>query len=279
PGLLARIEVGGSPVGAVGYPLDALRRLNPLWRVAPRWPGPDEAMAGASLASRLGLREGDEIAVAAGGRSARLRLAATVETGGAEDENLFLPLALVQSLAGRPGQASLALVRARLSTVAPEEAARAIEAALPGSEARTLAQVARAEAALLDKVTRLLALVAIAIAAASAFTVAGTLGVLLLGRRREIGLCLALGGGAGRVTGLLFAEAAASGLAGGVLGCLLGAAAAEAIAVTVFGDAVPLVPWAAPLALAVALLLALGAAALPVRRAVRTSPCDTLRAP
>jgi len=70
PALLARVEVAGTPAGAVGYPLDALRRLNPLWRVSPRWPAGEEAMLGASLAARLSLAPGAEVDVATGGRSA-----------------------------------------------------------------------------------------------------------------------------------------------------------------------------------------------------------------
>jgi putative ABC transport system permease protein len=150
---------------------------------------------------------------------------------------------------------------------------------VPGSEARTVSQVARAEGALLEKVRRLLLLVTLALAAAAAFTVSGTLGVLLLARRQEIGLYLALGAGAERVRGLLLAEAAASGIAGGIGGSILGAAAAEAIAATVFGGLVP-ITWMGPsLALATALALALGAALWPVERALRLSPIDTLRAP
>jgi len=279
PALLARVRVDGASAGAVGYPFEALRRLNPLWRVVPRWPEGGEAMAGVSLAGRLGLAPGLEVEVAAGGRTARVRLAATVETGGPEDEDLFLPLALLQDLTGRPGEASLALVRADLASRPADAAARAIEAAVPGAEARTLAQVARAEGALLAKVRRLLLLVTVALGAATAFTVSGTLGVLLLARRQEIGLCLALGAAAATLRRLLLAEAAASGLAGGLGGCLLGALAAETIAASVFGTLVP-VGWApAPLALGTALALALGAALWPVARALQVSPCDTLRAP
>jgi len=279
PALLARVRVGGASAGAVGYPFDALRRLNPLWRVVPRWPEGGEAMVGVSLAGRLALAPGREVEVDAGGRTARVRLAATVETGGPEDEDLFLPLALLQDLTGRRGEASLALVRADLASRPADAAARAIEAAVPGAEARTLAQVARAEGALLAKVRRLLLLVTVALGAATAFTVSGTLGVLLLARRQEIGLCLALGAAAATVRRLLLAEAAASGLAGGLGGCLLGALAAETIAASVFGTLVP-VGWApAPLALATALALALGAALWPVARALQASPCDTLRAP
>jgi len=279
PALLARVRVNGVSAGAVGYGWEALRRLNPLWRVAPRWPQGNEAMAGASLAVRLALAPGQEIAVEAGGRAARVRLAATVETGGAEDDDLFLPLAFLQELAGAPGEVSLALVRADLAGRPPEAVARAVEGAVPGAEARTLSQVARAEEALLAKVKKLLLLVTVALAAATAFTVSGTLGVLLLARRQEIGLCLALGASAGTVRRLLLAEAAASGVAGGLAGCVLGALAAETIAASVFGALVPPGWAAAPLALGTALSLALGAALWPVARALAQSPCDTLRAP
>ncbi len=279
PALLVRIRIDGQAAGAVGYPWERLRELSPLWRVAPRWPEGAEVMAGASLASRLRLAPGQRLEIASGSRTVRVRLASTVETGGPEDEDLFLPLTLAQDLAGAPGQVSLALVRADLRGRTPEAAAHAIEAAVPGAEARTLSQVARAEASLLGKVRRLLLLVTIAVAAATAFTVSGTLGVLLLARRQEIGLCLALGAAPRTVRALLLAEAAASGLAGGLAGCAVGALAAEAVAASVFGSLVP-VGWAAPpLALGAALALALVAALWPVAQALRASPCDSLRSP
>ncbi len=278
PGLVQRVRIGGREAGAAGYPLDALRRMNPLWRVAPHWPGEGEAMAGATLAARFQLEAGETVEVSIGGRSAPIRVAAVVETGGAEDENLFLPLSLLQELAGRPDAVSLVLVRARLDGRGTEAVSHAIEAALPDAEARTLRQVARAEEALLGKVRRLLWLVTLALGAATAFTVSGTLGVLLLGRRQEIGLCLALGAAQGRVRALLLAEAATSGIAGGALGCLVGAAASEAVARSVFGELIPLAAAAPLWALATALGIALAASAWPVERAVRVSPCDTLRA-
>lgn len=280
PGLVLTLRVAGREVGATGWDLQALRRLNPLWRVAPRWPeAPGEAMLGASLATRLGVKPGDAVEVASGERIARVAIVGTVETGGAEDENLLLSLPLAQEISGRAGQASLALVRARLEGRAPEAVARAIEAAVPGAEARTLRQVARSEASLLGKVKRLILLVTIALSAATAFTVAGTLGVLLLARREEIGLYLALGAPPSVVRRLLLSEAAAAGLAGGIAGCLAGAAGAQVVARTVFGTWVPLSAAPPILALAAALGIALGASTWPVQRALQASPCDTLRAP
>jgi putative ABC transport system permease protein len=278
PGLLAGVDLDGEPVAAAGWPLEALQRLNPLWRVRPAWPAQGEAMIGTSLAGRLRLAAGSTVEVRASAGKARVRIGAVVETGGAEDENLFLPIDLLQSLSGRPGEASLALVRANLSGRAPEDAARAVAAAVPGSDVRTLSQVARAEASLLAKVARLLLLVTVALGAATAFTVSGTLGVLLLGRRQEIGLYLALGAGPARVRALLLAEATAAGLAGGLAGCVLGLAAAEAIALSVFGAAISISWVAAPAALAASLVIALGAAVWPVRKALQVNPCDILRA-
>lgn len=278
-GLLSHVELDGEPTAAAGWRLDELRRLNPLWRVRPAWPAEGEAMIGASLAARRRLTPGAEVEVAAPGGKARLRIAAVVETGGAEDENLFLPLARLQAMTGREGEASLALVRARLQGRAPDEAARAVAQAVPGAEVRTLSQVARAEASLLAKVARLLLLVTLALGAATAFTVSGTLGVLLLGRRQEIGLYLALGAGPARVRALLLAEATASGLAGGLAGSLLGLAAAEAIAVSVFGEPIRISWLAPPAAIGAALVVALAAAVWPVRRALRVDPCEILRSP
>jgi len=279
PGLLARVDLDGEPAAAAGWPLEALRRLNPLWRVRPGWPGAGEAMIGTSLAAQRGIGPGADVEIGAPGERRRVRVAAVVETGGAEDENLFLPIELLQAVARRPGEASLALVRARMADRAPEEAARAVAAAVPGAEVRTLAQVAHAEASLLAKVARLLLLVTVALGAATAFTVSGTLGVLLLARRQEIGLYLALGAGPARVRGLLLAEATAAGLIGGLAGSLLGLAAAEAIALSVFGEPIRISWLAPPAAIGAALVVALAAALWPVRRALRVNPCDILRSP
>lgn len=277
-GLLVRVALRDVEIGVAGYDLPALRRLNPLWRVSPRWPeGAGDAMAGVTVAGRLGLHPGDLLSLASGVGRATVRLAAVVETGGREDDNLFVPLPLAQALSGRPGRISLALVRARLDAAPAEAVAAALERAVPGSEARTLRQVASAEASLLAKVERLLLVVTVALGAATAFTVAGTLGVLLVARRQEIGLCLALGAAPGAVRRLLLCEAALSGAIGGLGGCLVGAVAAEAIAQSVFGSLVPLGAGAAASALGAALAVALGAAAWPVRRALALSPCDILR--
>lgn len=281
PGLAVRATVDGREVAATGYDLAALRRLNPTWRVAPGWPREArEVLVGARLAARLRVAPGARLDLRGGAAAAAATIAGVVETGGPEDEGLVLPLALAQELAGRPGRASLALARVPAGGArGVEEAARRLEAELPGVEARTIQQVARAEAALLGKVRRLLLLVAAAVVAATAFTVSGTLGVLLLARRQELGLCLALGATTGRLRALLLAEAAASGLAGGAAGCLLGGVAAQAIAQGVFGASVPVTAGAPALALGATLAVALGASIWPVARALRVSPCDTLRAP
>jgi ABC-type lipoprotein release transport system permease subunit len=59
---------------------------------------------------------------------------------------------------------------------------------------------------------------------------------------------------------------------------VLGAIASEAVAWSVFGVPIPLAASAPAAALATSVAVALGASLWPVHRAVRVSPCDTLRA-
>lgn len=278
PGLVANVKVRGADAGAAGYAFDALKKLNPLWRVEPRWPGSDsEAMIGEILAGRLGIKTGDSVEVSSGSRKAAVRIVAMVETGGGEDMKIFVSLAVLQRLTDKAGSASMALVRVKTCCQPVDKTGAQINEQVPGVEARTLRQVASAEESLLKKVSRLLWFVTIVVSVATAFTVAGTIGVLLLGRRREIGLCMALGATAGKMRLLFLSEAAFSGLAGGLAGCLLGAVAAEAVSRSVFGTPFNLGFSAALPAVAAPLLISVFASLWPVVKALRISPCEALR--
>lgn len=278
PGLVATVKVSGRDAGAAGYPFDTLQKLNPLWHVEPRWPRSDsEAMIGEILANRLGIKTGDNVEVSSGERKAAVRIVSKVETGGGEDRNIFVSLTVLQRLTGRSGAASMALVRVKTCCQPVDKTGAQISEQVPGVEARTLRQVASAEESLLKKVTRLLWFVTIVVSAATAFTVAGTIGALLLGRRHEIGLCMALGATAGRMRLLFLSEAAFSGLAGGAAGCLLGAVAAEAVSRSVFGAPFDLGFSAALPAVAAPLLISVLASLRPVVKALRISPCEALR--
>ena len=80
-----------------------LRATNPAWKVAGAWPQDravsqmEQALAG----RRLGLAPGSVITL---NRDHSFRITGVLETGGAEEDQLFVTLAAAQRMAGVPGQ-------------------------------------------------------------------------------------------------------------------------------------------------------------------------------
>lgn len=85
-----------------------MTRLKSWWDITGQ-PGDDAdkygALVGEALAARQGLKVGDKFNINAdeGGRQAELTVRAIFHSGGVEDDQIFVPLALAQEFAGLPG--------------------------------------------------------------------------------------------------------------------------------------------------------------------------------
>ena len=97
-------------------------------------------------------------------------------------------------------------------------------------------------------------------------------------RNGEIALLRALGASRGDVARLVLGEALAVAFFGGALGVVLGGALARVVGRGAFGTAVDVQPLLAPAALALAALVCLAGAWLPVRKATAIDPAHALRA-
>lgn len=275
PVLYARALVGGRAIALAGADPVALARLHPSWE---RRGSPDGAQAGATLAGRLELAPGDTLTLAspAGERTLTVRVGGVFESGGSDDEALWLPLAAVQALAGRPGAVSLVQARVDGGSDQVEQAASRLQRG-GGMAALPLHALSATEQGLLDRMRRLMLLVTLAALVAGALSAYGTLTDLALERRREIALLKAIGAPRRRIVGRFLAESVAIGLTGGVLGWLIGAGFALFIGRQVFHAALRLQPGVPPLVVALAVLTALVAAAGPIRLALAVEPAGALR--
>ena len=206
-----------------------------------------------------------------------MRVVGLLETGGAEDDQLVGDLPTVQSLTDQPGQVALVIVSALTSSRPLEAVEQDLQTLLADAEVRTLAQFARAEATVLNKVRRLIGLVAALVLTAGGLTVAGTLNTIVIERRAEIGLMKALGAADRRVAGLFLTEALSVGVVGGMVGYLAGLGLAAAIARSVFEATITPTAWGLPGTMLVGLAVTLVAGLLPVRRALSIDPARTLR--
>lgn len=283
-----------------------VEHLDPSWRVDGQWPsdaavnGETQALAGARLAARDGLRIGETVLARSGQAEERLTITGILSTGEGQDDELVVPLPAAQRLAGRPGEMRDVLVAAITkpedsfsrqdpSRLPPAEAerwmcspyavsiARELADAIPGATAAPVRPVAESQGVILAKLHLLFWLIGLFALAASALAVASVMSAAVVERRGEIALMKALGAPDARVAGLLASEAILLGVVGGAVGFALGEWIAAALARGVLRA--PLA-WT-PAVLPIAVLLACGAALLgawgALRRATRLPPGLVLR--
>lgn len=260
------------------------REPDPRWTVEGR-PG---VLAGVSL----GLAPGARIDV---GRP--LEVTGTVSTGGDEDAQILVPLAVAQEIAGRPGLLSRALVSADVTaetdefgrflrkdqkfsdkqiekmmcTPFPTNVAREYANALD-ADARVIREVADREGALLKRIDGVIGILASAAVLAACLSVLATMTASVVDRRKEIGLLKALGATNGAVSALFVGEALLLALPGSLIGYLIGLAAAKSMSLALFGSAVPGSAVVYLVTLATALVITALGVAWPLRRAVALEP-------
>lgn len=282
-----------------------LKAIAPWWDVAGRWVEDvaREAMIGSALARRLGVAPGDRVSLRAGQQGREFRIAGIVRTGGPEEDQIFVDLGAAQALFGLPGKVDRVQVSALVKPddalavrgkrnpqgLSPEEYERwycspyidaiiyQIEEAIPGAKAKALRQVAEAEGAFLGRLTLTMVLVTAVAMAAAGIGVMATMTTTVMERRQEIGLMKALGAEPRQIARQFLLEAGLCGLLGGAAGAGAGLALARLIGTWVFQAPIVPNPITVPFVMGLALLVALGGAAVPTRRASRLDPVLTLR--
>jgi putative ABC transport system permease protein len=281
-----------------------LPRTRPTLRVAGRWPGEEraEAALGRRLAARLGAGPGDRLLAALGGRTALLTVVGRVESGGEEDDQALVPLAVVRRLAGQPGEGdrfTRAEVFAQTNpesrnvrdprsmtpaeydawycTAYPSSVAFQIGQALPEARARVVHGVTGATADVLGKLRGVLLALSLVALLGAAVGVTAAMTATVLERRLEAGLMVAIGAARRRVVFFFLSEAALLGGLGGAAGGALGLAGGRWLGAGVLGVSVPWMPVLLPFAVLLGVAVALAASVTPVSRALGRYPANLLK--
>jgi len=182
---------------------------------------------------------------------------------------------------GDAGEGGVERIEVRADRGRLGEVAAAIEAAVPGAEARPLLRVSESEAALGRRLTALLAALGVLTCLLAAISVGAATTALVDERRAEYGLFLALGF-TGRRTAAIFAtELLTAALAAALAGDVAGEAAAAALAgrlLTGAATGAAAAPWGTLAASTAAAVLVAGAAmTFALRRVERLEPAQVLR--
>lgn len=284
-----------------------IKSIAPWWKIEGAWINAANAergmILGAALAKQWQAHVGDTLRVAYQNRTYELAIVGIVSTGGFEENQIFVDLATAQKILELPGKVERVQISALVKpddalalrakrdpkSLPPEDFVTwycspyidaitfQVEEVMQGSEAKPIRQVAEAEGAFLSKIGLTLALVTVVALAVSALGVMATMTATVMERRTEIGLMKALGGEDLTIALQFLLEATLCGILGGLVGYGTGLALAASVGRYVFADAIAFNPMVLPIALVLAVGVAVLGSLVPVRQAMRVNPVVTLR--
>lgn len=278
---VVRLDLGNAVMAGVNFA--GLKKLSPYWQVEGKWVSVDfdegSCMIGKTLAKNMELKLGDAVNVIGNKTGVRRKLVVKgiAETGQAEDEQIFVNLAVAGKILGLEGKANHAMLSIVTEGTDIDGIAARMESSFPGLDAKPLRKVSYSDGKILKKIKGLMAIVAGIILTVTTLCVMTTLIAVVSERTREIGLMKAIGADDRDIALQFLAETLLIGVAGVAAGLVAGFILAQLLGQAVFGSAISFRPIVLPVTLIPSLLASLLAAALPVRMAVRVVPAQVLK--
>ncbi len=267
----------GSSVVVVGTDFAGVRQMDTWWQVS-NWPQADSKIA--PIQALLGVRA--EKAVGAtrfpltyDGRTLPVEAAGTLRTGDAADSQIYLPLAALEAWTKVP--ITTLEIQAGGSTQQIQSVLTRLRQALPAADVRAVHQLMEAEANVISRTRSLMLSSLILISLTVAICVLATLTASVLERRRDFAVMKALGASQHHVGRIFLLETVALALVGLVCGYVLGCGIAYLIGQWNFHTAIFPVWRVVPQVALLNLLVAMLAAAIPMRTLRRLEPASLLR--
>ena len=277
PKLYINTKVNGTSVMVVGVEPQEEINIRTWWRVGEGeyLEHTDQALLGAFAAELLGLSNGDRIAL----NGADITVAGILEeTGSDEDYQVFVPLETLQKAFDKEGLISSMDIRALCNACPVVMIADSINNAIPGVRAIAVQQVASAEAEMMGRINRFMLALAGITLAVGLFGVGNTMMRSVNERIKDIGIMRAVGASRNQIMKVFIYQAIVIGIVGGVFGYLAGTLLAYALGPVLFGvSAISPVPQYFPMALGIAIGVAVIATVYPAFRAARIKVADSFR--
>jgi putative ABC transport system permease protein len=276
--VIARTQ--GTQVVAVGTWLDELHTLNPTWKLDGNWISSREdagqCLLGRNASKQLHLKTGDLLKLQYLTRTADCKISGIIDSGAADDNQVFMNLSTLQTLADLTGKVSVVELSVAGAPKFIASVASQLSETLPQFQVRPLREVTEAEGVLLGRIRLLIVSMIILILILTALCVLATMAALAMERRADVGLMKALGGSITRIVGFFVAEVGLLGAVGGLVGAVLGLALSYWMGLRVFGTAVPPQWEIFPITTVLMTVVAL-AGALPLRVLGEVKPAIILR--
>jgi putative ABC transport system permease protein len=277
----------GSSIIIAGTDMAGVKAMNSWWLVS-HWPtsapvppqnsatasstAPIQALTGVRAEKALNAAR---FSLSYNGKTINLETAGTVRTGDAEDSRIYLPLDAFEAWTG-VSPTTLEIQAAGNSTQIQAVLAR-LRQALPGADVHAVHQLVEAEANVVSRTRSLMLSSLILILLTIAICVLATLTASVLERRRDFAVMKALGATQHQIGLLFLLEVLALALAGLVCGYLLGCGIAYFIGEWNFHTTIFPIWHIVPQVAILNILVAMLAAAVPMRILRRLEPAALLR--
>jgi putative ABC transport system permease protein len=241
----------------------------------PQWPT-SACVLGKHIATQLGAATGSELKLQNDDRGEICHVFSVLETGGPEDDQVWIGLPIAQKLAATPGRVSAIELTVSGTPSAIASYVADLQRALPQLEVRPLRQFTEAQAKIYSRISGLLDFTVALVLILTSLCVMAAMANVAAERRNDVGLMKAIGGAKRRVLRLFLAEATLLGIAGGVIGAAAGLAVSIYLGKAVFGLAARPRLIVYPVSVALTMIVAI-LSAFPLRRLAGVRPASVFR--
>ena len=285
------VRIHELPVMAAGTDMEQAKLTSPYWSVEGAYPsGSGQLLLGASLAEQFRLGIGDEVTVnytpesgdtgengTVADNMKDMTVAGILETGGPEEDYVYISMSDLEELTGVSGKIDLAELSVSARSEKLKEYAEAISANVTGVSARLVKRVTESESTVLTKLQALVLLVTVVVLALTMICVATTMTAVVTERHREIGLRKAIGASNAGIIAEFMGEGIMLGAAGGIIGVILGFIFAQQVSINVFSSSISFMPLLVPITILVSVAVTGVSCLLPIRSATQIDPALVLK--
>jgi len=220
PKLVSMARVGDTAVGLVGVRWDKEKILKGYWAVKGAYPSArNEVLVGDKVASRLGLKTGDEVDL--DGEKAVV-VGVLMATGSDDDSVVFAGMDFAQAHFGKPDRVHFVEVAALCAGCPIEDIVRELRAAMPGTDIQALQSIVKQRMYSVNFVKELILTVSIIILFIACCMVGVTMLSSVNERVKEIGLMRSLGFSRSGIFAIFCFEALIIGFLAGAIGYFAG---------------------------------------------------------
>ena len=292
------VSVNEQPIIVAGTDIAGVQKTSPYWYIDGEWPAASgEVLVGEETADLLSVKVGDRVTMtyskqamenpdqpaetdAAAAKDAITRdytVVGTLDTGGNEEEYIFMSLEDIAAQTGESGRVDVAELSVSASQDELNAYVEKITDKVPAVTPRLVKRVTQSETTVLSKLQALVLLVTIVVLLLMMICVATTMMAVVTERRKEIGLRKALGASNRSIVQEFMGESVMLGAVGGLIGSFLGFAFAQAVSVNVFNSTITFRPLLVPIAIIAAMAVTGLASLVPIRSATEVDPALVLK--